>query len=82
MNNNKFVEFSTLLPQTSGYQVQSFAFTLNSKDQLSLAPSNNSKKITNIDTWTTAFLRFVAIYSSCYPHDTPQLIWPASQITT
>ncbi|XP_060578724.1 uncharacterized protein LOC132735719 [Ruditapes philippinarum] len=70
---NKFIDFANLLP-TTGYQTPSFALTINSKDQLSLAPSNNAKKIYTIDSWTSAFLRFVAIYSSYYPHETPQLM--------
>jgi hypothetical protein len=63
IRNNKYVDFATLLPQAAG-QTLTFAFLLNAKDQLNLAPAHHSKKIVNIDTWTTAFLRFVAIYSS------------------
>ncbi|XP_060604518.1 uncharacterized protein LOC132757287 [Ruditapes philippinarum] len=76
IQSNKFVDFATLLPNMAlsmSHQDQ-FSLTVNSKNHLSLVPSTNTKRIHNIDCWTTAFLRFVAIYSTTYPHETPQLM--------
>lgn len=76
IQSNKFVDFASLLPNMAlsmSHQDQ-FSLTVNSKNHLSLVPSTNTKRIHNIDCWTTAFLRFAAVYSATYPHETPQLM--------
>jgi hypothetical protein len=45
-----------------------------SNGNLNLIPSVKKQKIYNIDQWTTAFMRFVAIYSTKYPQETPALM--------
>ena len=41
--------------------------------KISLVP-NQTKKIFNIDMWTTAFLRFMAIYTEQFSFEAPQLL--------
>ena len=69
----KFLDFALLL---SSYNNSSnhFALQVNSGDRLSIVPSKQSRKITSIESWTTTFLKFVAIYTSKYVHETPQLM--------
>jgi hypothetical protein len=45
-----------------------------SNGNLNLIPSGKKHKIYNIDQWTTAFMRFVAIYATKYPQETPVLM--------
>lgn len=71
---NKFIDFALLLPNMAFTQPGNFSLTFNSRNHLSLVPSSNTKNIQSIEAWTTAFLRFVAIYSATFIHETPQLI--------
>jgi hypothetical protein len=48
-------------------QAENYSFTLNAKNHLSLVPYSSSRKIQSIETWTTGFLRFSAIYAAFFP---------------
>lgn len=71
---NKFVDFSRLLPNMALPQAENYSLTLNANNHLSLVPNSSSRKIQSIETWTTAFLRFSAIYAATFPHEMPQLM--------
>ena len=47
---------------------------LNSNPALSLVPNLRPKQIKNIEEWTSAFIVFVAIYSSHHPLEAPRLM--------
>ena len=60
---NQFIDLAILLSRTySSNNNTNFQLQLSPKAQLSLVPNQN-RKIFNIETWTSAFLRFVAIYT-------------------
>jgi hypothetical protein len=42
--------------------------------QISITPKSSSRKITNIELWTTAFLRFIAVYTLKFPAETQALL--------
>lgn len=71
---NQFIDLAILLPRTyMSNNNTNFHLQLSSKAQLSLVPNQN-RKILNIETWTSAFLRFMAIYTELFPMEAPQLL--------
>lgn len=72
---HKFVDLAQLLPSSQQHQTSTSQFTLTMKNStLSLVPQTKSKRIDSIQTWTAAFLRFVSIYASKFPFETPALM--------
>ncbi|XP_052791565.1 uncharacterized protein LOC128225693 [Mya arenaria] len=73
---NKFIDLASLLPSLSSSSQTPVQYTLNldQHSNISVQASSRLRKITSIDTWTTAFLRFVAIYTAKFPFETPQLM--------
>ena len=72
---NKFVDFSLLLPSDSIPQGNSkFQLQVDAEANISLVPSQKTKKITSIEAWTTAFLRFVSVYAVRFPFETSTLM--------
>ena len=72
---NQFIDLALLLPRTS-YLFQTstnFQLQLCSKAQISLVP-NKTRKNFNIESWTSAFLRFMAIYTEQFPFEAPHLL--------
>ena len=71
---NQFIDLATLLPLTYANNTNTnFHLQLSSKAQISLVP-NQTRKIYNIEMWTSAFLRFMAIYTERFPIEAPQLL--------
>ena len=71
---NQFIDLAILLPRTHlSNNNTNFQLQLSSKAQLSLVPNQN-RKILSIETWTSAFLRFMAIYTEQFPMEAPQLL--------
>ena len=71
---NQFIDLATLLPRTYANNTNTnFHLQLSSKAQISLVP-NQTRKIYNIEMWTSAFLRFMAIYTERFPIEAPQLL--------
>ena len=75
---NQFVDFAVLLPSSDTVATSDtnpkFQLQWDAGSNLSLVPSHKARRITNIDTWTTAFLRFVAIYCAKSPYEAPALM--------
>lgn len=73
---NQYIDLGTLLPRTTITNISNtnFSLQLTAKSQLSLVPNQNIKKIYNIEQWTTAFIRFTAIYTEQFPLESPQLL--------
>ena len=71
----KYVDFALLLP-TYGIQPkqQKFTLQLSNDSTFNLIPQSQSRKITHIAQWTSAFLRFVAVYTEKFPKEAPQLM--------
>ena len=65
---NKYVDFAALLPNYSTQPKQQ-KFTLQSGNDstFNLVPQSQTRKITHIAQWTSAFIRFVAVYSEKFP---------------
>lgn len=72
---NKFIDFAALLPNTTiPTSTTQFTLQLDSQSNINITPINKTKKIHSIEQWTTAFMRFVAIYSERFPLETPSLM--------
>lgn len=74
---NKFVDFASLLPSLHSnisHHHPQFSLQMDSQSNISIVPQQKIRKIEHIEQWTTAFLRFVAIYSQKHPLQTPQLM--------
>ncbi|XP_052769878.1 uncharacterized protein LOC128209737 isoform X3 [Mya arenaria] len=71
---NRFVDFASLLPSTTSPATPQYTLQLDSNSNISFQPTSRSRKITSIDSWTTAFLRFTAIYTAKFPFETAQLM--------
>ena len=73
---NRFIDLGLLLPSLLSAQSHSPQFTLqmDKHSNLSVQSSSRARKITNIDMWTTAFLRFAAVYAVRFPFETPALM--------
>ena len=64
---NKFVEMNSLLPPTPSLTENPNDDAFEVKlvhDNLKVVPKSRKNKIDNIETWTTAFLRFVVVYTA------------------
>lgn len=66
----------TLLPTTQPFQENKFIFKMDSNANLSLTPTHKMRRIsiTTIEQWSSAFIRFVAVYSNQYPLETSKLM--------
>ncbi|XP_052799424.1 uncharacterized protein LOC128231043 [Mya arenaria] len=71
---NRFVDFASLLPSTTSPATPQYTLQLDNNSNISFQPTSRSRKITSIDTWTTAFIRFTAIYTAKFPFETAQLM--------
>jgi len=68
---NKFVDLALLLPNSTPATAND-QITINMKD-MSVAQTQKPRRITSIEAWTTAFVRYTAVYTSRFPHQAPQL---------
>ncbi|KAH3821610.1 hypothetical protein DPMN_123375 [Dreissena polymorpha] len=53
---NKYVDLAFLLPSAMSGQATQYTLQMDSNAQISITPKSSSKKITNIELWTSAFL--------------------------
>ena len=71
---NKYIDFATLLPS---YNIQPLQqkYTLQlENNSFNIVPETQTRRITHISQWTSAFLRFVAVYAEKFPNETAQLM--------
>ena len=73
---NEYIDLGTLLPSLPGDPKYNFTVKSSGSNQhlISLEPVQNSKRITSIDQWTTAFQVFVAVYTIRFPDSAPGLM--------
>lgn len=74
---NKYIDMAVLLPNTSYANLNAnrrFSLEIGHNSKISLVPNTYTKKINNIEQWTTAFLRFAAIYGMKYPKEMSKLM--------
>ncbi|XP_033730644.1 uncharacterized protein LOC117320063 [Pecten maximus] len=71
---NKYIDLAKLLPQTKPFTSDSISFQSTGRSQFKVTKSKQKMVLNNIEQWTTAFLRFVAIYSERFPKEIPQVI--------
>ncbi|XP_052797108.1 uncharacterized protein LOC128229306 [Mya arenaria] len=72
---NKFIDFSSLLPSfPSSTCDPQFSFQLDQHSNFALRPSTRTQKIITIESWTSAFIKFTAVYTTKFPHEAAQLM--------
>ena len=74
---NEYFDFALLLNAGSGdtrYHLPVSSQSGSSLPTLSLEPTQKSKPITSIETWTSAFQVFVGVHTVKYPLETPYLM--------
>ncbi|XP_052809378.1 uncharacterized protein LOC128237837 [Mya arenaria] len=72
---NKYIDIASLLPaSTNQHQSPTFSLHVDNQSSISISPSHEAKKIATIESWTSAFIRFIAVYSHRYPLETSQLM--------
>lgn len=74
---NKYIDLAVLLPNTSYTNLNAnrrFCLEIGHNSKISLVPNTYTKKINSIEQWTTAFLRFAAIYGLKYPKEMSKLM--------
>lgn len=74
---NEFFDFGLLLSLGTGdtrYHLSLSAETGSSMPTLSLEPTQKTRQISNIETWTSAFQIFVGVYTGKYPMEAPALM--------
>ncbi|MES9971264.1 MAG: hypothetical protein ABW092_14625 [Candidatus Thiodiazotropha sp.] len=74
---NKYIDMAVLLPNTSYTNINAnrrFSLQISHNSKISLVPNTYTKKINTIEQWTTAFLRFAAIYGLKYPKEMSKLM--------
>lgn len=73
---DKYIDLALLLPQncSPGSKKQGLQFQIGVDSMLSLVQNKPKFQIRDIEQWTSAFMRFIAIYSVKYPDSVPHLI--------
>jgi len=73
---NKHIDLAQLLPSDplAGPHRGGFRFEVDQGGRFAVVPNQRPRSISSIDAWTSAFLRFVAIYAMRFPFETPALI--------
>jgi hypothetical protein len=71
---NKYVDLASLLPTLPQPESAKYTLQMDSHANLTITPTTKVRRIFNIEQWTSAFIRFVAVYSTKFPLDTPQLM--------
>ena len=74
---NKYLDLAVLLPNTTYSNLNAnrrFSLEISHNSKISLVPNTQTKKIINIEQWTTAFLRFAAIYGLKFPKEMSKLM--------
>lgn len=79
---DQFIDLAVLLPNNlvPGPDSSNYTFKLEKNDNISVVPKKAKQSINSIFQWTTAFLRFVAIYAEKFPNATPNLIKHAETV--
>ena len=76
--NHKYVDFSKLLPVTfEQNNPDDFDINVNrgkGGSSINILPAKKQKKVTNIHSWTTAFMRYAAIYCQHHPMEAPAIL--------
>jgi len=72
---NKFVDLSLLLPQNcvANSRKKGLQFQLVANSTLAVVPNKPKYSIFTIEFWTTAFIRYMAIYAEKFPEAIPHL---------
>ncbi|XP_052229228.1 uncharacterized protein LOC127843584 [Dreissena polymorpha] len=71
---NMFVDMAFLLPSSQNPSTLQFTLQLDDQHSFTINPTSRSKKINTIEAWTTAFIRFMAVYLHKYPFEAQQLL--------
>ena len=74
---NKYVDLAVLLPNTTYSHLNAnrrFSLEISHNFKITLVLNTQTKKIFNIEQWTTAFLRFAAIYGLKFPKEMSKLM--------
>lgn len=80
--NDKYVDLALLRPQNNvpDSRKKGLQFQLIANSTLAVVPNKPKFSIYSIEHWTTAFLRYIAIYPEKYPEGVPHLIKHAEMV--
>lgn len=71
----RFIDLGLLLPKINLQpESQKFALEVGPNADINLVPKTKKRKIFSIEMWTSAFLRYIAIYTEKYPGEIQQLL--------
>lgn len=71
---NKYVDMADLLPSTLNPQPTHYTLQVDNRSNFTINPTSKSKRIQNVEVWTTAFIRFMAVYLQRFPLEAQQLL--------
>ncbi|XP_062601565.1 uncharacterized protein LOC134263260 [Saccostrea cucullata] len=71
---NKYIDFAKLIPKDDFSRDKSVHLQSMGKSEFKFVTSKSKTAIKSIDQWTTAFLKFLAIYSEKFPNLVPAVI--------
>lgn len=71
---NKYVDLGFLLPSFSPPPQQSYTLQVDNRSNLSWSPAARPAKITCIEEWTSAFIRYMAVYADKYPTEVAAML--------
>ena len=71
----RYIDIGLLLPKVNLQpDFQKFSLEVSPNADISLVPKSKTKKIFSIELWTTAFLRYIAVYTEKFPGENQQLL--------
>ena len=73
---DRYIDLAALLPNNlvPGTESENYTFKLDKNSDVALVPKKTKQSINTIYQWTTAFLRFTAVYAERFPNETPKLL--------
>ena len=75
----EYIDLASLLTNTQGSSIDKHKIIV-SQGELLIQPNQQQLKITNISSWTNAFLVFISIYCTAHPHKFQDLLKYMSSI--
>ena len=73
---DRYIDLAALLPNNlvPGTESENYTFKLDKNSDVAVVPKKTKQSINTIYQWTTAFLRFTAVYAERFPNETPKLL--------
>ena len=73
---DRYIDLAALLPNNlvPGTESENYTFKLDKNSDVAVVPKKTKQSINTIYQWTTAFLRFTAVYAEKFSNETPKLL--------